>query len=59
MTFECKRCRKRWDVEGFNKKHTFYTLCEYCAQDVVDESAFGKELERIRHKLVGELLKKK
>ena len=56
MTFECERCGKRWDVEGFNKKHTFYTLCDTCVQDVMDvieELALGKGLERIRYKSAG------
>ena len=49
-------------MKGFNEKHTFYTLCESCVedilQDIIDELTLGKGLERIRHKSAGELLTK-
>ena len=41
MTFECKRCGIRWNVEGFNREGTFYTLCESCVQEVIDNLALG------------------
>lgn len=42
MTFECRRCGERWNEEGYTTDGTFFTLCEECAQEVLDEWALGK-----------------
>ena len=35
MTLECRMCKKRWDVEGYSKEGTFYTLCADCGAKVL------------------------
>lgn len=42
MTFQCKRCGKRWEVVGFSKKLVVYTLCDKCADEVLNDLALGK-----------------
>ena len=41
MTFECRRCGKRWEKEGYCTEGTFYTLCEDCAAIVIYEWSMG------------------
>lgn len=33
--FECKRCGRRWNEEGYCIEGTFYTLCEKCGGEVL------------------------
>lgn len=35
--FECRRCGRRFEVEGFESTGTFYTLCEKCGEEVLNE----------------------
>jgi len=51
MTFECRRCGKKWNEEGFSEKVTFYTLCPSCSNEVIAEWAVGitkVELQEVR-----------
>lgn len=35
--FECRKCKKRWNEEGYCKEGTFYTLCDKCGAEVLAE----------------------
>lgn len=53
MTFECKRCGKIFEVEGFKSDGTFYTLCPLCTDIVLMEERTGvtaAEIKTIRQK---------
>ena len=39
--FVCKRCGKEFQLEGYNKEGTFYTLCGECGRFVLNELAQG------------------
>jgi len=41
MAFECKRCGKRFNIQGYSKEGTFYTLCSDCGEAVLKELATG------------------
>ena len=35
--FECRRCGKKFEIEGYSEDGTFYTLCEECSEEVLKE----------------------
>lgn len=39
--FKCRRCGKEFNLEGYNKEGTLYTLCRECGQYVLNELAQG------------------
>lgn len=47
MGFQCRKCGKRWNVEGYSKEGTFYTLCEECGKKTIEE--WVEFLEKRKH----------
>ena len=38
--FQCRRCGKQWNVEGYRKEGTVFTLCDKCAEEIINERSF-------------------
>ena len=35
--FECRRCGRQFEQEGFESTGTFFTLCEECGEEALQE----------------------
>ena len=46
--FECRICGKQWKDPHFESKGTFYTLCDRCADRVLEELRSGQTAREIK-----------
>ena len=46
--FECRICGKKWNDKHFAREGTFYTLCDPCADRVLEELRSGQTAREIQ-----------